>query len=60
MILKKRTKKTVLILNAVTFAGVISLRSNAFVRSHNRRPGNHVSPGSYGVSNVGAGGWRFV
>ena len=38
----------------------ITLRSRQLVQSHNRRPGNHVSPGSYGVSNVGAGGWRFV
>ena len=67
MILKKKTKKTVLILRAVTFRGVISLRSNAFVQAYNRRPGSHVyaTPyGSYGVSNgvsnVGAGGWRFV
>ena len=44
-----------------------ALRSSSFIQSYNRRPGSHVyaTPyGSYGVSdgvsNVGAGGWRFV
>ena len=39
----------------------IALRSRELIQSYNRRPGSRVyAARSYGVSNVGAGGWRFV